>query len=581
MNTNMKRFVATRRPRAGVKGVALMEAMIGLAVAFAGAAAIFGIHSHVMGSSSESRLQTAALSMAQAKLEELRNQQFEVMLDPLADADSPTFENPGVVGASEVTLNRCWAIEQVLPADLSEDASLVRISVNVVRPGTVCDPAAAGGLSRLQTLVARQDPRVAARNVVQRLVRDGEGRLEDNYEEPEGSTGTNLPSGFREVRDGSGNLLAVVNPSTQQAIVPKDEGGTLKIAGISGNLFFDGARTSDYFFPSRIAGDGVAICRVDGYNTADGTVPLPVITGAGHTVSYVRYSCVVADKWRREILVGPTLNERVCVANPELIQQGGLLMVREQVIRGLRRFYVGREYTGYDAEKQGGVYVTENIAVEDENGDPVLVEVIADRFPVGMRGSNDPAQSAAIGSTVPAADSLWVPGGHHFFVVEVPEGFDAGHEVTVLDAEGHPLLNANDDPVVVTAGDMKCAESMQKFEEADADLANILVRNLSNLYCTNAKEYSIKVSELGYTGRDCVSRTRISGFVNPATAVATNPLAQGESFCADMGVPNDVRGGYGCGFPEDTGPITVEGSGLPAQDPLDWEHDIVSQDFTP
>jgi hypothetical protein len=583
MATSMNRFEARWQPRVGAKGVALIEALIGLAVVFAGSAAIFGIHSHVMGSSSEARLQTAAMTMAQAQLETFRNWEFDQLIDPdnLEGEDSATFDNPGVFGSSAVNLTWCWRIEQELPdPDTSPDpASLVQISVNVARPGTACDANDDQGLARLQTLVARQDPRVAARNVAQRLVRDGEGRLVDNYEEPAGSTGKDLPSGFREVRDGGGNLLAVVNPVTKQAIVPKEEGGALKVAMISGNVFLDGARTSGYFSTTRIAGDGVAICRVDGYDPGDTTVPLPAISGAGHTVSYVRYSCVVADQWRREVLVGPMLNERVCVGNPELIQQGGLLMVREQVIRGLRRFYVAREYTGYDAEKDGGNYTTEPLALLDDNDEPILdeddlptfVTVIANRFPVGMRGSNDPAQPAAIGSVLPAGDSLWVPGGHHFFVVEVPEGFDAGAETTVFDE------------VVVTAGDMKCAEAMEKLEQANADQGRILVRNLSNLYCTNAKEYSIKVKELGYTGRDCISTTRISGFVNPApaAAVTTDPAAHGASFCVDMDVPTNVRGAYLCGFPEDTGPIKVLGSGLPAQDPLDWEHDIVSQDFTP
>lgn len=575
------------RPK--IAGIALIEALFALAVVVAGAAALFGIHAFVMGGSAESRLQTAAMALAQDKLEELRSDALWVVFpdtqtEPLVASDAPPLiMNPGIVRSAAVSLSRCWRLEQVLPADTNEPATLVEARVQVVRAGSVCDPQSDGGLANLQTLLARQDPRIAAQNVAERLSADGDGILVDNYPyDPDVSDPLPGGGGFEEIRDpDTGELVAIVNPDTGQAILPRDN--PLRYATISGNIVLEGARTAAGVNVLRLRPEGVAMCRLyyPGFPAAGEDPPPepPSITGDGQTVSHVQYSCVVADQWRREILLSPMLSERVCVGYPALLAQDGLLLVRELRIIGGRRFYVGRHYTGSGWQR-------------DPEGEPELLNGEKVKIRVGMRGGFDEDtgvadDSARIGSLCGEDQPCWddvslkalVPGGHHFFVMGVGENFDP---------------ETGDSACATAMGALGLIDAANALVEEGTLYANILERNMSNVYCTNEKDYTASLDPANLDASECVSNTRISGFMTGSEVFSGTDLdlvtpAPGRLFCHAMGRFQGDGGAYLCGFQDGENvdiSVSPEGTGLafsPAatdvHDPMDWPHDIVSEDF--
>jgi hypothetical protein len=590
----------------GDRGVALMEALIALAVVVAAAAALFGIHSYVMGSSSESRLETAAMGLAQEKLEELRTEQFAAVYpddpDTASGQEGPiVFDNPGIVRSLSVGLTRCWAIERVLPADVSENASLVRVSVNVVRSGSACNPTAGDGLASLVTLLARQDPRTAAREYVERLSADGDGRLVPHYTPDPDNTVAPLPSGFEEERDGDDRLVAIINPDTGQAMVPRDD-GELRYATINGNILFDGIRSAADVGLLRLRPEGVAMCRLyyPGFPAEDpeDVPPAPPVFRAAldsiPALSYAQYSCVVADQWRREILLSPRLEERVCVGHPGLLEddpgleedavaRDGPLFVRTQRIIGGRRFYLARQYTGYGWQR-------------DTEGDPVEVDDEFVRLAVGIRGASD--DSSVLGSLCTEGMPCWnddelkalVPGGHQMLVMAVDNNFNT--ELATNPEYGNEL----------------CAEKMALLEEIDGIdevgedrdffYANTLKLNLGNLYCTNEKDYTVALAGEPGPG-DCLSYTRVSGFLlkdagvtawdGAEVDVTLAPANAVDVYCHAMGRFDEKGGAYMCLVPEDAGAATVvvSATGLtqsPADhaglNPLLWPHDIVLKNFS-
>jgi hypothetical protein len=363
------------------RGIALIEALIALTVMVVGVAAIFGVHGYVVGSSAESRLQTVAMSLAQDKIEEFRNEDFASLADSVAPHESVTIINPSIGRSQQVTLRRCWnfleAGEVGAPAGLVD--GLVQVNVTVVRDGETC---AAGdrGLASLSGLLARQDPRVAALNLRNREGLDGEGEIVDVDALPQGTprepNPTLTPGGFEFVRDGSGSLLAVINPETGKALVPRGgaegEPTSLAIVNLHGNLIIPGTLERSDVLGLGVGALGNGFCRihyphpadlpgevifpnelvldktlnedgepavanelaVDGDNNtinvwiSTGTpesslLPLPPkvssVSGAYH---YIRYSCVLADNWARALF--PVRNgevlpngERICVGAPE------------------------------------------------------------------------------------------------------------------------------------------------------------------------------------------------------------------------------------------------------------------------
>jgi hypothetical protein len=222
--------------------------------------------------------------------------------------------------------------------------------------------------------------------------------------------------------------------------------------------------------------------------------------GGAANFSYVRYSCVVADQWRRSILVLPSVSEKVCVGNPALVLDTG---DPSDQLKSNSRFYDGRA------------------PILDVNG------VMVEEYPYGVKGAplGAPQRSVA-GSVCMDGDSCWddesirglVPGGHHF---------------VVMPDTGTP-----------------CSERMNELALIDADAgtyyAKLFARNPDLFFCT---------SEKSYNGDFCTWYTRVSGFIeNEATSpvagadfaiTATNP--QLLEACSQFGAFGEGGGGYVCG----------------------------------
>lgn len=520
-------------------GIALIEALVAMAIMLGGMAAILGFHSSVTGNSAQNRLTSAALGAAQAKLEELRNDDF----DDLADgSDSVDFINPGIGGAFSTTLDRCWSFTEV-------QSNLLRADVTVVRGGDSCD-SATQGLANLSTLIARTDPRIAARNVDVQRRADGDGHLVQGYQAPDGSTASGLPGGFEKIVDSSGNLIAIYNPDKGDAIVPKRDDTPLKYALIHGNIIFKGQKSATDVGTLDIGVEGVASCRI--FYPGQPGAP-PTITGGGNTATYIQYSCVVADQWRRAIYLLPPAGQHVCVGYPGLQPEDE----PEDVLR-----FQGRHYYGFGWKL-------------DSNGNKL-------KTPAGMRGASD--GSAVIGSVCMQGEACWddtavrgwVPGGHHFFIKS-------------------------------SADNQSCAEAMQVLQAIDAAttdphsmFAQVLFRNPHKVYCTNDKEYTnelpkIQVHDEPVVVTDCYSTTRVSGFMLNADQESldgwTISLGSSSRFqvpCRPMGRFGTHGGGYVCGYGEDVSNVRVTAyafghtfnpSSYSGMNPLDIPHDFVLKNF--
>lgn len=383
-----------RQPLKHESGVSLIEALVAMAVMLGGMAAILGFHSNVTGNSAQNRLATAAMSAAQSKLEELRNLPF----DDLADGSDPTpytIINPGIGGAFQVKLDRCWSFT---PISAVSD-SLVAASVAVVRDGEVCVPNGPA-LASLTTFIAETDPRIAARNVDIQRRADGDARLVEGYEPPEGDH-PSLPGGFQLIKE-DGALVAIFNPSTGQALLPKNSDNPLKYAEINGNIIFKGSRDADEIENLTIKAEGAATCRLFYPGSEGASSTVPSVSAGGTTISYVQYSCIVADQWRRAIFLLPATGESACVGHPDLQQDAD-----ETDILAAN----ARQYYGYAWKI-------------DEDGTKKKIEA-------GIRGSVDGASfPAVIGSVCVEGQSCWqdeelrgwVPGGHHFFIKSEGDG---------------------------------------------------------------------------------------------------------------------------------------------------------------
>lgn len=527
------------------RGISLIEALVSMAVMLGGMAAILGFHATVAGNSAQNRLSNAALSAAQAKLEEFRNRPFQI-LQSEPTSDTVEITSPMIGSESNLELTRCWAFEEVPEVG----SNLLNASVAVVRSGETCNPAGAS-LAKLTTFIAQTDPRTAANNVEINRIADGEGSLLPAFDPPSGDHPT-LPGGFELIKGEDGTLEAIYNPLTGEAIVPKNEQGALKYAQINGNIIFKGERNASAIDNLRISAEGVGTCRLF-YPGSEGDSPNapPKVSAGTATVTYVQYSCVVTNGWRRSIILLPASDESVCVGYPELQPE----KEGEDILS-----FNGRQYYGYGWE------------VDAEGGKR--------RIAVGMRGTTD--GSSTIGSMCTIGQPCWqdpevrgwIPGGHHFFVKEKEES---------------------------------CATAMTVLEEIDNTItdphsmyAMILFRNPHKVYCTNDKDYTndlspITVGDEPVTATDCRSYTKLSGFlVNEDQAnmdgwsIILGSSSRFYTGCRPIGRFGAHGGGYVCGYGEDVADIqfTPYASGKtfnPAKftglSPLQYPHDITAKNF--
>ena len=506
--------------RTRMSGIALIEAMLALGVVMAAVVGVLWFNATILGASAGGRVNSAGMLAAQAKLEELRNTPFTAIA---GGNDVVAFDSPGFVGQSSISVNRCWSV-QALQHGGAAVPDIVRVIVSAVAQGTACDTSDADAPVRLVSLLAKSDPRLAAQNSIANAPADGKGKLVSAYTPPSGADAPQpMPSGFNIITK-DGVVVAITPPAGGPALVSED-GSSLKFATISGNIMFDGARTAAEFGKLLMRIEGNAMCRVyyPAYNpaTPTATVP-PIITdGGSNTMAYVQYACVVGDGWRRSISVlTGNVDEKVCVGYPAMQPVDELTDLLESS---------GRQYVGRKAGATAGEWEWE-----------------------GVRGATD--GTAAIGSVCSSDDASgcwandspndtrgWVPGGHHYFVMNKSAGLCADR----IEALGTAIDNAS-------AGQSSVASSL---------FTNYFFRNPHKVYCTNDKAYTNTLPAIpaneDFTTSDCYSYTKVSGFINQESNIVINgnQIMFGSSSpyyapCRAMGAYGNFGGGYVCGFPE-------------------------------
>ncbi|HRQ59406.1 MAG TPA: hypothetical protein PLN31_18485 [Azoarcus taiwanensis] len=483
----------------------MLEALVAITILALAFASTMAFHGNIVASAAENRLLSAAMGLAEAKIEELRATRFD---DIASGSDPQTVPTFTLLSAVDVALTRCWTV--------TDEAALKRVEVAVVRGEEECGPASA--LVVLVTRIAENDFLLAGRNTRKNKLFDPDGRGEIVDISPDQATPVPgvpaLDGGFDAVEYGDG-LYAVLDPDTGKALLPDvGEDEEQRFATINGNIFLSGrtcvagAGSIASRCQVELVTEGNALCRLH-YPGSSGEPPsIPGMDGI-ELFGYLSYSCVVADQWRRSIAVIPAdSDEKVCVGHP------GLLLDPDDsgdALKSASRFYDGRQEV-LDADSvvgvyphgvKGGLLEGEYRAVigsvwQDEEGDP---DVRDD----AIRGL--------------------VPGGHHFLVMEKADG--------------------------------KCSVRMKQLEALDAlagtYYADLLARNPDIFYCTSAKDY---------TGEYCTGYTRVSGFIrNRAVDGAGDPVTvSGQEIdivssgsglsqsCSHFGPFGESGGGFVCGF---------------------------------
>lgn len=515
VTAKIRRIPWTRRER----GFTLLEALVAIAVLGFGFVTTMAFHGDLLGSAGENRIRSTAMSLAEAKLESLRAQPFH--LDPttdtpagtlITDDDTTQLQGFGFLSLRPVTLKRCWVI-------LYEEG-LKRVQVAVSRADDDCAPWGDSALVTLTSRIADNDfARAGVLTLGDSLFNpDGFGELLPQTDEriAGGDPASLLPGGF-EVRafdpvPGEEGPIGFAMCDSGVCLVPDiDEEGNQNFATINGNIFLSGrsCRTGVEETLAERCGidlviEGNGLCRLHYPDEGSAPPALPAATGVD-SFNYIRYSCVVADQWRRSISVIPNETEKVCVGNPGLVLTDG---DPSDQLRTITRFYDGRRNAAFDAE--------DNLV--DEN-------------PHGLKGGPLTGElQATIGTVCTSADECWndissrglVPGGHHFLVM--------------------PTLGGT------------CSARMEQLAEVDTEngtyYENLFVRNPDIFFCTSAKDYA---------GDFCTTFTRSSGFIDNATSyeltsadlvVLPNNTGLLQA-CTFFGGFGEDGGGYVCGMRHD------------------------------
>lgn len=513
-------------------GFTLLEAVIALAILSFAIFATLAFHGGVLGSAAENRLRSIATTLAEQKLEQMRAAQFDsAELNAGSNEESLTVPNFFRLFASDaISLTRCWTITDELDAD--GNPVLKRVQVGVSRDGTACAPWSADALVTLTSRIARNDyGRAGAKSFIDTLFNpDGEGQLVLPTELPEPYTGPmpDLPPGFvaYQYSDPSNpgySGYMVCDPESEFCLAPQEDVELLQFAAINGNIFISGRNCGDGSTVEARCGlalaiEGNGLCRLDypGFDT-DPPTAAPEIPGGGGAsgFSYIRYSCVVADQWRRSITILPAdrSTEKVCVGSPSLILADG---DPGDQLRATTRFYDGRA-----PGTEGVLEVPFGLAgvAAGENPESVIGTVCSD----GACLQDESIQGL-------------VPGGHHFMLM--------------------PATGGN------------CSERFAELQDIDdatgAYYRNVFARNPDQFYCTSSKNY---------TGDFCTNYTRVSGFISNAASlpVASDDLdvigVGGGLFepCKFFGAFGEAGGGYVCGVLHSSTAAEVRGS---PKDPL-------------
>jgi PKD repeat protein/Tfp pilus assembly protein PilV len=535
---NIRRIPWVRRER----GFTLLEALLAIAVLGFGFVTTMAFHGDLLGSAGENRIRSTAMSLAEARLEALRAQPFDTLSAGTFE-DTTQLQGFGFLSLQPVTLKRCWVIV--------DETELKRVQVAVSRVNDDCAP---WGDSTLVTLTSRIANNNFARAGVLTLGDslfnpDGFGELLPDTDERIVGDPTLLPGGFQ-LREfdlpGEGSNGFAMCDSGVCLVPDVDAEGNQNFATINGNIFLSGrtcTTVGDGTLAERCGIDlvieGNGLCRLHYPDESSAPPSLPTASGV-ESFNYIRYSCVVADQWRRSISVVPEETEKVCVGNPGLVLADG---DPSDQLSTITRFYDGRRNAAFDAE---GNLVDEN--------------------PHGLKGGPLTGDLQAIIGTVCASDEddCWddpssrglVPGGHHFLVMPTAGG--------------------------------TCSARMEQLADVDTEndtyYSNLFVRNPDIFFCTSAKDYE---------GDFCTTFTRSSGFIanNSDQSLVADDLVilpRGSGLlqaCSFFGALGEDGGGYICGLRHDVAEARITGVSLNEllvfESPDNYLFDGLTDDYLP
>lgn len=535
----VRKILAQRRDHSRQAGIALLEALLSLGLVTGGVIASLAFNANVVSVSTTTRVSSAALAAAQAKLEELRNVDYPAIV---SGDDTVDFNSPGFIGQSSITVKRCWLTEDVMgPDGVTPIAGILELTVAATGGADDCDASDGGSPVRLSALIAQADPRLAATNVADLSGADGNAeKVNALPDSVDNLTPTNNSGGFQIYKDGSGKILAIASPSGGSVLVPK-EGSDLKYTTISGNIIFRGARSIAEARLATVGGEGNVICRTYwpdievGQNSSTTpptpVVPPPALIRNGETITYIQYSCIAADGWRRAIYLltrNPTRSpkDKVCVGFPS--QQG---TATTDVLLSPGRQYLGRNFDEVDPTLK--VFTGVRGAADDSSQ-------IGSVCQPGQHCYEDESEFGARG---------WVPGGHHFTVVDKGE------------TEGADVLCSTQMEAMFRAIDQ-----VDPTDDATQDRVyrNYLFRNPQKVACINNKNYNDQLDIIPFdeTTTDCYSTTKVGGFLTPIDSATINPFNIRFGANAPLLVPCLPAGAFGnpggasrggaylCGFPD-------------------------------
>lgn len=482
------------------RGVTLIEAMIAMAVMVTGTAAVLGIHSYVSGTSAQSRIETAAMGLAQEKIEELRGSHFDSIEDGF---DTRTITIPMLGSTNSMTLTRCWNSIDTLADTGIPVARMKQINVNIIRENDTCE---SEPIASLNSFISKQDPREAALNIDDQKIADGDGIKTVDKDDIDISS----PDFNFDINE-DGTVTSITNPQTGETL-KKSDGSPLKYATISGNIFYYNLGT----FPAdinsvldrvRVRAQGAATCKVFFPGFDDDDVPGSFTSADEKTIHHIQYSCVVADGWRRSIFLSVQDNEDVCVGYPNetaSAAEGDIYKFR------------GRSYVGF------------------ENVNEL----------VGVRGS-EIKDGSLFGSVCTNGDCLaepelrgLIPGGHHFFIKPKNENVRCVDAMTAAFSEIDPDTS-----------------------EETFSLNGLILRNPSAAFCVSDPNFTDSLStptfdeETGVSISNtnfCYSFTRASGFITSESSVAEalELITTPSVICPTFSLPGEDGpiGGYLCDF---------------------------------
>jgi Tfp pilus assembly protein PilV len=558
------------------RGIALLESLLALGIVSGGILASLAFNANVTGYSANNRVSSLALIAAQARLEELRQLPFDDLEDLLPGSRTVTQDSPAFSSNGSVSVTVCWTTSLVTSGGITVN-NIRRVAVAAVGGGRNCDAATDGAPGRLETLIARSDARFTANQSAQGRKADGDATLVSDFPKPTG-TPELIPGGFQIVRNPEGVITAVYNPSTGQAL---ENTGGLLFATISGNIILDNKRILEAQFtvpepdpidsplPSReryrferllVGAEGNAFCRTyyPGSEVgANETPPDPpklarndlgvLVEDTGpNGISVIQYTCVVPNEWRRTILLATrNTNEKVCVGVPTLQPEDET----DDLLRSPGRLYTGRGRVPDPDDAESGLVVRTGMRgssiLEFADGATEVLAPLSGSF----------GYAASIGSVCKEGQPCylddgdvglvrdWIPGGHHYFVMDNRDGLCADRMDEVF------LSLDRTDP--------------EDFTTRVAYYGNFLFRNPQIVYCTNQKEYTARLGSFApgaeFSSVDCLSSTAFSGFLTPGSGV-TNDLVGNQVFfssssrfatpCVVAGPLGTRASAYSCGFPD-------------------------------